>query len=81
MLNIRQISRLLACIVASMFMCFISGARAATVTIGTTGAASEVDGIVVNGITYNVTFVDYSFGTGDRAGLGNLNRAISGVSA
>jgi hypothetical protein len=65
MLNIRQISRLLACIVASMFMCFISGARADPVVTQSGGVASEVDGIVVNGVTYNVTFVDYSFGTGD----------------
>ena len=75
MLNICQISRLLACIVASMFMCSISDARAATVTIGTTGAASEVDGIVANGVTYNVTFQDLSFNTGDMTFVGDATDA------
>ena len=82
MLKMRQLglSRLLACIVASMFMCSISGARANPIVIQSGGVASEVDGIVVTGITYNVTFLDYSSSfTGETTFDGDsTNAALAG---
>jgi hypothetical protein len=77
MLKMRQLglSRLLACIVASMFMCSISGARADPVVTQSGGVASEVDGIVVNGVTYNVTFQDITFNTGDMTFVGDATDA------
>jgi hypothetical protein len=70
-------SRLLACTAARIFV--ISGARADPVVIQSGGIASEVDGIVVNGVTYNVTFQNITFTTGDMTFVGDpTDAALAG---
>jgi len=68
-------------IAAGIIMCSMGGVRATTIVVSPTNdqVALEVDGLIVSGVTYDVTFEGFNTGSGDSTFAGNpTDAALAG---